>query len=549
MTLVLNTPLADALASRIQPKLVEIGWSLGGEDSSPLSEYICLMLVNGKSQEQIAAELSGDLLGLSPGDNSATEFASWLFQQMDSLKSADGPQQQQQQQQHEEQQSQVGQAQNQEERECRPGNDVNGPMDQEMKDFADGDLVDGVPTAPKAMRQPRDKWIMNQLHKAMERPQGDVLHRVRNQGPERINTHKRDPSKGSMRPQYQQQRGPNNRPQQPRMNGRNGFGPPPSTFAQMNPQQQMAFYQMYQQQSQIMQPYIPPHGGPHNRHHGGPLNGLHGGPPPMGQMNGMNGMGGGMSGMTGMNGMADDPYANNLSQPRRANGSLFERIQAPQMEFQHGRNDEGGMDTSEDNGVSSSENSKQDGPLDEIPCKFGSSCTRAECSYGHPTPAALPGTRTTYISGEKCPFGAGCKNRKCTGSHPSPAAGKVKPVKIEQDCKFYPNCTNPQCPYKHPPMPLCRNGSSCTRPDCHFTHTEVKCKFNPCLNPACIYKHDEGQQQGTFDNKVWTAPKKEHVSERKFVDEEGGEEELIIPGQGVVEVEKDMDTAPVEDIE
>lgn len=83
----MNTSLTDALAGRIQPKLVDIGWSIGGEDSSPLSEYICLMLVNGKNQEQIASELSGDLLGLGPDDPSATEFSKWLFEQVETLSS------------------------------------------------------------------------------------------------------------------------------------------------------------------------------------------------------------------------------------------------------------------------------------------------------------------------------------------------------------------------------------------------------------------------------------------------------------------------------
>lgn len=48
-----------------------------------------------------------------------------------------------------------------------------------------------------------------------------------------------------------------------------------------------------------------------------------------------------------------------------------------------------------------------------------------------------------------------------------------------------------------------------------------------------MFKHAEGQK-GVFTDKVWTAEGAdgEHVSERKFVSEEGGAEELIIPGAG-----------------
>lgn len=81
----LNTPLAEALSNVVQPKLTEVGWSTGGLDDSALTEYIILMLVNGKTQEQIAAELSNDLLSLDPQDSGATEFATWLFQQVETL--------------------------------------------------------------------------------------------------------------------------------------------------------------------------------------------------------------------------------------------------------------------------------------------------------------------------------------------------------------------------------------------------------------------------------------------------------------------------------
>lgn len=130
MALVMNTSLTDALASRIQPKLVDIGWSIGGEDSSPLSEYICLMLVNGKNQEQIASELSGDLLGLGPDDPSATEFSKWLFEQVETLGSG------------------ISQEQTKVEEKYEPAKDVfqNGNVvDQDMGDLMDGEhQQDGV---------------------------------------------------------------------------------------------------------------------------------------------------------------------------------------------------------------------------------------------------------------------------------------------------------------------------------------------------------------------------------------------------------------------
>ena len=80
-----NTPLAEQLSNIVQPKLVDIGWTTGASDDSALAEYIILMLVNGKTQEQIAAELSNDLLNLGPEDSGAIDFARWLFEQVSLL--------------------------------------------------------------------------------------------------------------------------------------------------------------------------------------------------------------------------------------------------------------------------------------------------------------------------------------------------------------------------------------------------------------------------------------------------------------------------------
>lgn len=78
----MGTPLADQLNSAIRPKLVEYGWASDGGDDSPLSEYILLMLVNGKTQHEIATELAGDLLNLGPDDPVVAQFVQWLFEQI-----------------------------------------------------------------------------------------------------------------------------------------------------------------------------------------------------------------------------------------------------------------------------------------------------------------------------------------------------------------------------------------------------------------------------------------------------------------------------------
>lgn len=86
----LGTPLAEALNAAILPKLLEVGWGTGGSDDSALAEYIILMLVNGKTQDQIAAELSGDLLNLPLDDPVVHDFSKWLFEQVHILSAPNG---------------------------------------------------------------------------------------------------------------------------------------------------------------------------------------------------------------------------------------------------------------------------------------------------------------------------------------------------------------------------------------------------------------------------------------------------------------------------
>jgi hypothetical protein len=504
---VLDTPLAHALNAAIQPKLVEVGWSTGAEGSD-LSEYIILMLANGKTQEQIAAELSGDLLNLGPDDPGAREFSQWLFHQVDALNA--------QQNGGNEGSLQAGTTQ---------VDTSSGTQDADMGDVSEGvdgnvyvissvnaspghilpsngfQLTDRRPTGPKSMRngasRPRDKRMLGHLAKAMDRTNDSVLHRVRPQnGNERINTHSRGAPPTGPRGQQAPYAGRGGRgAMNPRMNGPVGGmpmqqGAAAANIMNMTPQQQLELYAMLEQQSRLMAQMLNP-----------------------------------QQQMT----MANGP-ANGFHQQQQAGRSLFDRVQRPQQNGgrkpqqsskfgdQHQNHNETPSSSMD---VEMSQEKKEVDP-ETTPCHFNLNCTKADCPFAHQSPAAPPNTSIDYS--DKCSFGAACKNRKCTGRHPSPAQ------QTQQECKFWPNCTNVNCIFKHPTMPPCRNGGDCKTPNCKFSHSKVECKFNPCLKPNCIFKHVEGQKRGKFEDKVWTAESaKEHVSERKFVDE-NAPEELIVPG-------------------
>lgn len=209
--------------------------------------------------------------------------------------------------------------------------------------------------------------------------------------------------------------------------------------------------------------------------------------------------------------------------------SLFDRVERQRGHRHHGnrgqrhnQQEQSGdvdMDTKPDQG-------NQDESNTDSVCHYNLRCTRRDCPFAHQSPAAPEGAPVDVS--DLCTYGAACKNRKCTGRHPSPAVKTAH--QAEELCKFFPNCANPHCHFKHPSMPLCRNGADCTTEGCKFTHVQTACRFNPCLNPNCPYKHAEGQK-GAFSDKVWTANSQEgsHVSERKFVSEGDDTEELIKP--------------------
>lgn len=363
-----------------------------------------------------------------------------------------------------------------------------------------------------------NRRIMGQISKAMDRSNDAVLHRIRpQQGTERINTHNRQPPKGPRMNLNQ------TRNQRPMPTGRaagmqtNGLpnGGPGANIMNMSSTQQMQLLAMYEEQARMMSQIF----GPHQQQ------ALMGGAPQP---------------------AINPAFRNGNNQLQGQGPSLFERVEAnPQRQnggFNKQRQYSNGTharkpsvarqasngDISSSMEVESSQNNTSEPSPDTI-CRFNLDCTKKDCIFAHQSPAAPPGT--TFDVHDICGYGAACKNRKCVARHPSPAQKITH--QSESDCKFFPNCTNPNCPFRHPTTAMCRNGADCTREGCKFTHVNIPCRFNPCLNPTCHYKHAEGQKRGAFSDKVWKAEgdqEKEHVSERKFVDEQDFEgEELIVP--------------------
>ncbi|EER23896.1 hypothetical protein D8B26_002054 [Coccidioides posadasii str. Silveira] len=513
----LNTPLAQALNEVIQPKLVEVGWSTGGGDDSALAEYVILMLVNGKTQEQIASELANDLLGLGPDDTEAVDFSRWLFEQVELLnKRLNG---------------ELAEPEPENAAQAIPsfteGSDdaaapASAPLkfDAEMTDSPLQPREGGLPSGPRNMRNPKQNGrgrLLGQITRAMDRSSESVLHRVRNQsGAERINMH-REPPRGPRA--FQARGGRSGGGRQAGGMGMNmgmgamGMGnnpmqnmPPGSNM--MTPQQQMQMMALFEEQARMMAQFMP------------------GFVPP-----------------------AINPAFQTAQGIQNQGRSLFERAEHHkdrnphfQRHHQNGRQHNQGTNMDVDGGPKESTDTQmEEAPQSESQdrgtegvCRYNLRCTNKDCPYAHQSPAAPEGT--TIDVSDVCPFGAACKNRKCVARHPSPAQKAMH--QSEELCKYFPHCQNPHCQFKHPSMPLCRNGADCSVPGCKFTHQQIPCRYKPCLNPTCPFKHSEGQK-GVFSDKVWTAERKDapHVSERKFVADEAGEEELIKPPPSSSEAE------------
>lgn len=568
-----ESPLAIQLQSVVQPKLAEFGWTTGGDDTT-LFEYILLMLANDKNEAQVAAELSNDLLDLGPENTETQQFAQWLFEQIEVLKqqlaggSAQAPTQDQMNSalddgsaptQDTDMEGAGDSSQNNmwvypfidmrfpqhsagtswSKQRYTPGRRAFKTFD-EFSNYSKLSLTMNSPTGPKAMRNgngaqsnrpARGGRMLNQMNKSMNRNEDSALHRVRGAGGGigRINSHAGAPkgprgnNLGRGMEAMANGRGIGNANLNMgagNMNGMNMGGMPgmPGMAAMgnqngmpgmLNPQQQMALMQMYEQQAQMMQQIF-----------AGATPGAPGG---FGNSNFNQNRNG-----------TKKPLHQRMDRPMR--GGMTPSTKFTKKEPQDEAMTDG---ATADNGDNMEVETSRGEPSSTM-CKFNLRCSNPDCAYVHQSPAAPQGTPVDMA--DTCDFGAACTNKKCVGKHPSPA--QRHKFKSEQLCAFYPNCRNPEtCPYKHPTERPCRNGADCTTEGCPFFHNPVKCKFTPCLNAACKFKHEPGQKNFQKpQNNVWVAgqSEKQHVSERKFADETLPEE-LIIPGQNQNQTNESVD--------
>ncbi|EDN10121.1 conserved hypothetical protein [Histoplasma mississippiense (nom. inval.)] len=467
----LGTPLAEALNEAVQPKLVDVGWSTGGGDDSALAEYVILMLVNGKTQDQIATELANDLLSLGPEDTEAADFAKWLFEKVHELNnkingvSAETEQQKQ---------SQVIPSISEQQ--------SSSSLPAGTGDFRDSEMSGDV------TNEGQDGNIMTQFYTVY------AATKVQNEStaipeiPRKVREHFRGETDVCFQGGY----------------------PDQWMMAMLEEQARMM--------AQIIPGMVPPAINP----------AFQNGPPP------------GQQGRSLFDRAEINPHRNQHLGPQEHTNGHSSKFHTPSANADVDMNtSHNAPDSSMDVDAAHETQSAEPGP--HTVCRFNLKCTRKDCPYAHQSPAAPEGMVVDV--NDECPFGAACKNRKCAARHPSPAQ-KIE-HQSEELCRFFPHCTNPNCTFKHPSMPMCRNGADCTVPSCKYTHLQIPCKFKPCLNRMCPFKHAEGQR-GVFADKVWRAgdeEKKEHVSERRFVTDEDGQEELIKPETTVADPSADADEA------
>lgn len=535
-----GSALAEQIQNAAQHKLMEIGWAPEESDTT-LSEYVTMMLVNGKDHAGVQSELGGELLGVGEDDPGVTDFTKWLFDTVRSIGASALPPQQQAY----DMGATAAEPQVQTSEEAMGDATADSNMYVllpshlaawhvsvaaafERSKWLFGDVAGRVdplqqrlthhsPSGPKAMRNGSDSRgrgrggrMLGQMNRQMDRTHDDQLRKIKGaaSGAGRIDAHaNRAP------------RGPRNQSAthslQRAMNGRGGHQAAmgqanPMTqnaaFGQLDPASQVAFNQLLEMQKNIIGSFI------HQQTSAfSPQQGF----------------------QSGRGGRFDH---------RRGRGGRQQSQAAPQNGSTNSTAG-GGMDI--------------DKPLTdtskahfEVMCKYNLFCQNPDCHFAHSSPANRRPNVQLDMS-DTCSYGAACQNNKCIARHPSPAQ-RLTYNKSEVECKFYPNCSaGASCPFKHPDVRPCRNGADCKVEACPFAHSSIVCRYNPCTRADCPYKHSEGQKRGNYEDKVWTAnsgnsmvmeggeplldgisvPRSKAGRFEEIKNTEGQPEELLLPGQ------------------
>ncbi|KPI40034.1 uncharacterized protein AB675_11466 [Cyphellophora attinorum] len=534
-TSALDNVNTEALSQSVHNRIVPLGWTQ--DDDTSLAEYIVLMLANGKTQSQVAAELSGELLQDVEGTD---EFAAWLFQQINPSSGEQTSAPETAPQPAEAGAPAASQPAQESVAEVSIPAAYEADMTEAPPDNAYGALRDSYNPVANKYYSPKGPRGSNSSTRggrgagrgSNNRGSDAALHRVR--GNDRIGSHNvRGAPKGP--------RGLQNRPgMQKALNGvlggspqgsprnmaQNGM-PDPQQMMNFSPEQQMQYLAMMEQQARLMAQWNELQ------------NGMNGNPQSRSMFDRVESP----RGRGGMRGRGRGNFQQNGSR----NGSI-----APSEPKPEGEAPADGATDATMEGVDQAP-AKTNDPATTM-CHWNLQCTNKECKFAHQSPVA-PMNIPVDVS-QACTFGVACKNTTCNLRHPSPALKKDH--QAQSECKFYPNCTKFNCPFKHPEQPVCSYGASCKNANCKFTHLQTLCKFNPCTNTKCPFRHAAGQNR-TMADYSWTPElakqreeakaaelEKQHVSDRKFVSEEAGEEELIKPDSGMA-VEETAQPAAVEE--
>ncbi|KAF2859478.1 hypothetical protein K470DRAFT_219136 [Piedraia hortae CBS 480.64] len=413
-----DSPQAEQIQQAAQARLIEIGW-VSDESDTTLSEYVTMMLVNGKEAREVQTELGGELLGVGEDDETVASFTAWIFEQARAL--VDG---------------------------AKPT--VGDTLDERMTDAAITEepcvpplgasdlnmLTRSSPKGPRAMRngdgsggRGRAGRMIGHTKDHTDRSE-DPLRRIQSTASAtgRIDTHRPPRGPRSMMRGRGGPNGPNGH------GGHGGHGMQMMPNQMLDPASQMAFMQMMEMQASMV------------------ANALQQGGRGRGRGRGGRGSFGGRGGHGQQNGDAQSNAGPDLDKPLTDTAAakppfdimckfnLF--CQNPDCPYAH----------------QSPANRRPNATLDMADtCTYGIACQNNKCLARHPSPAQ----RQSYKRSEvQCKFFPNCSaGPACPFKHPD-----VRPCRYGADCKVE------GCPFAHSQI-VCRY-HPCKRADCPYKHAE-----------------------------------------------------------------------------